>query len=176
MRRWCARTTEERRDSHGLTESTGQERTPSTCLVPKERVTPGTPEKGSTGRPRVHFVCQKAVEILLLIPRKNPLYTKASLSSIPPRSHRFLSNREKRTGWTPGFRGLDHQSKSGLRTRWDWFFVSFEQISFSRSEPLHLVRTTKPRSRPEISGFWSEPRKPGPSLVFPGSEPPVRGC
>ena len=97
MRRWCARTTEERRDSHGLTERTGQERTPSTCLVPKERgdAWHGLRQRKARRGPRVHFVCQKAVEILLLIPRKNPLYTKASLSSIPPRSHRFLSNREK---------------------------------------------------------------------------------
>ena len=46
-------------------------------------------------------------------------------------------------------------SKSGLNQMgaWDWFFDSFENTSFPRSEPLYLIRTTKSRSRPEISGF-----------------------
>ena len=166
MRRWCARTTEERRDSHGLTERTGQERTPSTCLVPKERVTPGTPEKGSTGRPRVHFVCQKAVEILLLIPRKNPLYTKASLSSIPPRSHRFLSNREKLRGGPQVFVVWTYQSKSVCEPDGTGFLLVLNKSVFPGlnhfiwSGPQNLgpdrkflVRTTKTWSIPSFSRF-----------------------
>ena len=43
--------------------------------------------------------------------------------------------------------------KSGLNQSWDWFrFDQFENTSFPRSEPLYLVRITKSRSRPEISG------------------------
>ena len=60
-----------------------------------------------------------------------------------------LSNREKL--------GMDQvfvvwTSKSGLNQLRDWFFDQFENTSFPRSEPLYLVRTTKSRSRPEISG------------------------
>ena len=166
MRRWCARTTEERRDSHGLTERTGQERTPSTCLVPKERVTPGTPEKRARRGPCVHFVCQKAVEILLLIPRKKPLYTKASLSSIPPRSHRFLSNREKLRGGRPGFRGSWTRVKVVCEPDGTGFLIVLNKSVFPGlnhfiwSGPQNLgpdrkflVRTTKTWSIPSFSRF-----------------------
>ena len=51
----------------------------------------------------------------------------------------------------PGFPGLNQEKWS--EPGGSWFFEQFENTSFSWSEPLYLVWTTKEWSGPEISGL-----------------------